>query len=199
MNKRGLSLVEIIVAMFVMSMLLVVSVNVFIPAMRAWSDGQKRSELGQSLLVTTSWLGDDVVRSAPDSMRLSDEGIFGMRCALGQQESFENEFKEMVGYWVSEKSLYRADKTVDATGSGPPLLTLEDVAAFESSRKVGSGLEVFEVKVVQPWRMEVRLVVEKEGRSAEIRAGFSSIYAPFDPNVKEKDLEHQQPPEEPSP
>ena len=43
--------------------------------------------------------------------------------------------------------------------------------------------------------MEVHLVVEKEGRSAEIRAGYSSMYAPFDPNVKEKDLEHQPEPE----
>ena len=106
MKNRGLSLIEIVVATFVMSMLLVVSVKVLIPALRAWTDGQKRSEVGQSLLVTSSWIGDDVIRSAPESMIVTeDEGIFGMRCALGQQESFENEFRELVAYWVDEKTL----------------------------------------------------------------------------------------------
>jgi type II secretory pathway component PulJ len=192
MKNRGLSLIEIVVATFVMSMLLVVSVKVLIPALRAWTDGQKRSEVGQSLLVTSSWIGDDVIRSAPESMIVTeDEGIFGMRCALGQQESFENEFRELVAYWVDEKTLYRADKTLDSGGTGPPELLLEDLETFESKRRVGSGIETFEVNVVHPWRMEVHIVVEKDGRSAEIRTGFSSIYAPFDPNTKEKDLEHQ--------
>jgi type II secretory pathway component PulJ len=192
MTRRGVTLVEIVVATFVMSMLLVVSVKVFIPAMRAWSDGQKRSEVGQSLLVTTSWLGDDVVRSAPDSMELTEEGILGMRCALGQQESFENEFKELVAYWIVEKVMYRADKTLETAGTGPPVLTLVDLETFESTRRVGSGVEVFEVEVVQPWRMEIHLVVEKDGRSAEIRTGFSSMYAPFDPNTKEKELAEEE-------
>jgi hypothetical protein len=187
-RRRGITLVEIVVASFVMSILLTVMVKVLIPALRAWSDGQKRSEVGQSLLVTTSWLGDDIVRSAPDSIALNEEGILGMRCALGQQESFENEFKEVVAYWIVEKELYRADNTLDASATGPPVLTLPQLEGFETKRRVGSGVEVFEVTVVAPWRVEVHLVVEKEGRSAEIRSGFSSIYAPFDPNTKEKEL-----------
>ena len=194
MKRRGLSLVEIVVATFVMSILLVVSVKILIPALHAWSDGQKRSEVGQSLLVTTSWIGDDVVRSAPDSMELTEEGILAMRCALGQQESFENEFRELVAYWVSEKVMYRADDTQDAGGTGPPMLMMDDLEAFESTRRVGSGVEVFEVDVVQPWRMEIHLVVTKDERSAEIRTGFSSMYAPFDPNTKEKDMEEPETP-----
>ncbi|MCA9775669.1 MAG: prepilin-type N-terminal cleavage/methylation domain-containing protein [Candidatus Eremiobacteraeota bacterium] len=185
---RGITLVEIVVASFVMSILLTVMVKVLVPALRAWSDGQKRSEVGQSLLVTTSWLGDDIVRSAPDSLSVNEEGILGMRCALGQQESYENEFKEVVAYWIVEKELYRADKTLDESASGAPLLTLEELQSFESKRRVGSGVEVFEVTAVTPWRVDVHLVVEKDGRSAEIRTGFSSMYAPFDPNTKEKEL-----------
>lgn len=196
MNRRGITLVEIVVATFVMSLLLVVSVKVFIPAMRAWTDGQKRSEVSQSLLVTTAWLGDDVSRSSPESLELTDEGILGMRCALGQQESFENEFKELVAYWLVDKTLYRADKTVDG-GSGPPALTLIDLETFESTRKVGSGVEVFEVTVVNPWRLEAHLVVEKDGRSAEIRTGYSSMYAPFDPNTKEKEMGSEEDPTAP--
>lgn len=188
LRRRGITLVEIVVASFVMSILLTVMVKVLIPALRAWSDGQKRSEVGQSLLVTSSWLGDDIVRSAPDSIILNDEGILGMRCALGQQESYENEFKEVVAYWVVDKELYRADNTLDASATGAPVLTLPQLEEFESKRRVGSGVEVFEVTVVAPWRVEVHLIVEKEGRSAEIRSGFSSIYAPFDPNTKEKEL-----------
>lgn len=182
-------MVEIVVASFVMSILLTVMVKVLIPALRAWTDGQRRSEVGQSLLVTSSWLGDDIVRSAPDSVALNEEGILGMRCALGQQESHENEFKEVVAYWIVDKALYRADNTLDASASGAPMLTLAQLDDFETKRRVGSGIEVFEVKVVAPWRVEVHLLVEKEGRTAELRTGFSSIYAPFDPNTKEKELE----------
>lgn len=190
MKKRGVTLVEVLVGFFLTSVLLTVLLTVLVPAMRAWTDGQKRSELGQSLLVTTSWLGDDIVRSAKDSISLNDQGMLIMRCALGQQDSHENEFNETVVYWIEGKELFRADKSTSGSGSGSPEITPEDLETFDSQRKVASGVEVFEVNVVKPWRVDLYMKVEKNGRSAEIRTGYSSIYAPLDPN-KATELEEE--------
>lgn len=186
--KRGLTLVEIVVASFLLSLLLAVAVKVMIPALRAWTEGQKRSEVSQGLLVTANWVGDDVQRSAPDSIKMNDEGVLVMRCALGQQADHTNEFDQMVAYWAEDGELYRASETLAPGGSGPPEITLTDLAALKSRRRVASDLEEFEVTVVQPWRIDLYMKLKRDERVGEIRTSFSSMYAPFDPKVVEEDL-----------
>lgn len=192
-RTRGLTLAEVLVASFVFSLLMGVAFKVLIPALRAWSDGQRRSEVSQSLLVTANWLGDDIVRSSPDSIQMTADGILVMRCALGQQADHNNEFDQLVAYWEDKGDLFRGSRTLPPGSSGPPSLSPEDLNSLESKRRVGSNLELFEVQVTQPWRADVHLKVLKEGRKGEIFTSFSSMYAPFDPNVVEEDRSKPEP------
>lgn len=190
---RGITLVEVVVASFVFSLLMTVAIKVLIPALNAWSDGQKRSEVSQSLLLTANWLGDDVVRSSPDSIQTTDEGLLVMKCALGQQADHTNEFKELVVYWEENGDLFRGDKTLATPGAGPTTIARDELDTLESKRRIASDLELFEVTVVQPWRVELHLRVLRDGRQGEIRTSFTSMYAPFDPNIVEEDLAQPEP------
>lgn len=183
---RAVTLVEVVVASFVISILLAVAVQVLIPAMRAWGDGQKRSELSQGLLVTANWIADDVLRCSPNSLDLTDQGVLVMRTSRGLHDDDKNNFSEVVAYWVAEGTLYRGNRD-DGAGinTGPPPLTLADVGNLRGKRRVASGVTTFEVEVVQPWRIDLHLVVERGGRRAEIQTSYSSMYAPFDPNLAE--------------
>lgn len=154
-------------------------VTIFIPALRAWTDGQKRSEVGQGLLVSTGWLREDVVRSSPGSLKLTDEGVLVMKCALGQTVDHNNPFSQQVAYWREDDDLFRATLTlVDPDTEAIP--SLADVRAWPDRRRVAGHLTEFLVTIPNGWRLELQLAVEKEGRKGEIRTGFSSIYAPFD-------------------
>lgn len=192
-RSRGVTLAEVLVASFVFSLLMAVAFKVLVPALRAWSDGQRRSEVSQSLLVTANWLGDDIVRSSPDSIQKTPEGILVMRCALGQQTDHNNEFDQLVAYWEENGDLFRGSKTLPPGSTGPPQLTLADLDSLESKRRVGSSLDLFDITVTQPWRVDVHLKVLKEGRKGEILTSFSSMYAPFDPNVVEEDMSKPEP------
>ena len=196
--QKGATLIEVIVAAFVISILLTVAVQVFVPAMRAWGDGQKRSEVTQGLLVTSNWIADDIQRCSPNSLNLTDEGILVMRTSRGLGADHTNEFNEVVAYWVENGELFRGDRDEGAgANTGPPALTLTDVGALETKRRVASGVTTFEVNIVQPWRINLHMVVTRGQspagneivndtlRSAEIRTSYSSMYAPFDPNVAE--------------
>lgn len=184
--KRGISLAEVMVSAFVFSLLMTVVFQVFVPAMRAWSDGQRRSEASQGLLVTTNWIGDDIVRSSPDSLTVNEQGLFYMTCTLGAQEDYTADFNELVVYWVKDKVLYRAHRSMGEGSSAPLDLTMDEVTGFNSVRRMATGVELFEVKLEVPWRADIHMKVKKDGRESELRTAFSSIFAPFDPNVAER-------------
>jgi hypothetical protein len=187
-RAQGITLVEITVASFLLSLVLLVTVNVLVPALNAWSDGQRRSEVSQGLMLAANWLGDDVTRSSPNSIKLTDEGVLVMQCALNQQADDSNEFNEMVAYWVEGKELFRGDRTLGEAGPTPPEVTIGELSGLESKRRIASGVEEFKVEIVQAWRIELHLRIERNGREGELQTSYSSIYAPFDPNVAEKDV-----------
>jgi hypothetical protein len=178
--------VEIMVASFVLSLLLMVAVQLLIPALRAWTDGQQRSEISQSLLVTTNWIGDDVLRSAPDSLRVTDEGVLVMRCSEGPKDDHKNEFNQLVAYWETGGELFRGEHTLGSEGSGPPEITLAELGSLQTVRRVAFDLTSFEAEVVQPWRVELNLKIAKGERNGELQTSFASMYAPFDPNIAEE-------------
>lgn len=154
--------------------------QLFLPALRAWKDGQKRSEVGQSLLLTSDWLGEDVIRSSPGSITLTPEGALVMKCAQGQTTDDSNPFNLMVGYWQEGSDLYRSTQVLsdpDAEVSG---MTMADLAMLRDKRRVASGVTAFEVTTPQAWRVDLHLAVEREGRKGELRTGYASIYAPLD-------------------
>lgn len=192
-RSRGVTLAEVLVASFVFSLLMTVAFQVLVPALRAWTDGQRRSEVSQSLLVTANWLGDDIVRSSPDSIQMTAENILVMRCALGQQADHNNEFDQLVAYWEKSGELFRGSKTLPPGTSGLGQLTMAELNTLKSKRRVGSNLELFDVKVTQPWKVDLHLKVLNEGRKGEILTSFSSMYAPFDPNVVEEDQNKPEP------
>lgn len=187
-STRGVTLIEISVASFVLSILLLVAAKVFAPAMRAWADGQKRSEVSQSLLVTANWIGDDVVRSSPSSLVFTDEHVLGMKCAPGQTTDYNNSFNQIVAYWQDEDELFRGDSAVGGTDDPalPPDLLKVDLPKMATHRRVASQVKDFKVEVVQPWRIVLHLELERDGRSAVLETSYTSIYAPFDPNVAEE-------------
>lgn len=189
-KKQGFTLIEVTVASFVFSILLLVSIQVMIPALRAWSDGQKRSELSQASLVTSNWLGDDVLRSSPSATKLTDEGVLVLLCTPGSQRTdHNNEFSELVAYWRSGTDLFRANTSLTSTDTGPPTVTLAELDNFDSKRRVAAGVQVFTVTVPQPWQVDLHLELEKLGRNAEIVTSYTSMYAPFDPNVENQSFE----------
>ncbi|MFA5507241.1 MAG: hypothetical protein WC314_00360 [Vulcanimicrobiota bacterium] len=183
MNRRAVTLVEVIVAFFLTSVLFTVVITVLVPALRAWTDGQKRSELGQSLVVALNWLGDDIGRAAKDSIVLTEQGVLLMKCTPARPQTHEVEFNEVVVYWLDGSDLLRAQKISPDEDPGPPPLAVGEHLSLDTRRRVASGVEVFEVQVPNPWRVEVRMVVKNDDRSAEARSGFSSIYAPLDPEI----------------
>ena len=180
-RHQGITLIEIVVASFLLSLVLLVAIQVFVPAMRAWTDGQRRSEVGQSLLVTSNWIGDDMLRSAPDSCELTEESIFSLKCTPGKQVNHEVKFSTEVAYWLDGTTLYRAQRENDNGETGPITPLLADLDGYDSKRRVGSDITIFEVELKQPWLIELHLKCDKEGRSSEIKTGFASIYAPFEP------------------
>lgn len=187
-RPRGVTLIEISVASFVLSILLLVAAKVFAPAMRAWADGQKRSEVSQSLLVTANWIGDDVVRSSPGSLVYTAEQVLGMKCSLGQSKDENNPFNQVVAYWREKDELFRGDDIVTGVDDPalPPNLTKADLPKMATHRRVSSQVKDFGVEVVQPWRIVLHLQLERDGRSAVLETSYSSIYAPFDPNIAEE-------------
>lgn len=184
-KRQGVTLVEIIVATFILSLLLTVVIQVMLPALRAWSEGQKRSEVTQGALVTATWLGDDVLRSSPNSMLVNDEGILVMRCASGQQVDHTNDFNQLVAYWREGEDLYRADTVLTTAVSGPANVTLAEVADFDTRRRVASGVTTFDIDLTRPWRLDLDLELQKGGRRAGIQTSFTSMYTPFDTNLAE--------------
>lgn len=185
-RPRGLSLIEVLVASTLALLALGLCLTLFFPALRAWKDGQKRSEVGQSVLMTSTWFGDDVIRSSPGSIQVTPEGIVVMKCALGQTVSHENPFSQSVAYWQEGGALYRTTKTLADSETAPPS-TLAELQALPDRRRVASGVTSFEVVVnpEQPWLVSLALEVEKEGRKGAISTGYSSIYAPSDREVLE--------------
>ncbi len=186
---RAFTLIEIMVASSLALVVLLVVVQLFIPALRAWTDGQQRSEIGQNLLITTQWMGDDISRSAPGSARLTDEGVLVMKCALGQTVDHSNPFSEFVTYWRDDDVLYRSTQTLGSSEDPLPSASLADLAALPDRRKIASGLTAFDVTFPREWRVELHLAMKKLERTGEIQTAFSSIYAPFDIATAELDAQ----------
>lgn len=184
MKNRGFTLIELIVASTLALLVLLLGFQLFLPAMRAWTDGHKRSEVSQGLLVTSKWVGDDVLRSAPGSLKLSSEDVLSMKCSLGQTDGQDNKFDQFVVYWVDQGELYRGHQIVP-DDQPDPSVALADLSNLEGRRRVASDVTSFEVTLPQSWRVELHLGVDKLGRTGELRTSFSSIYAPFDLEIAE--------------
>lgn len=180
-HESGVTLVELMVASVLALLILSLVVQLFFPAMRAWSDGQKRSEVGQSVLMTSTWIGDDVVRSSPGSVSLTPEGTLVMKCALGQTTDHSNPFSQLVAYWRDQGNLYRSAQTLSDPETLPPT-TLTALRTVTDKRRVASGVTKFEISLnpEEPWVVGLLLEVEKEGRKGSIATSYSSIYAPAD-------------------
>lgn len=195
---RGITLVEITVASFVMSILLAVAVKVLVPAMRAWGDGQKRSEASQSALVTANWIGDDMLRSSPGSVEVTPEGILVMKCTPGQTHDHTTAFSNAVAYWLEGTELFRGSQDLSALPDDepgkPPSITIADAVKLDSKRKIASHVRAFQPAVVQPWRITLNIEIDRGGRTVVINTSFSSIYAPFDPNLAEEQKELEEAP-----
>lgn len=187
---RGFTLIELMVASTLALVVLTLVIQLFIPALRAWSDSQRRSEVGQNLLVTTSWLGEDVVRCSPGSLKLTPEGALVMRCAMGQTVDHNNPFSQLVAYWLEEGEVFRAT-TMLSDPEAEPAVTLADLKGLTERRRVANQVTAFELTIPQPWRLEVHLAVDKEGRKGEVRTAYSSIYAPFDIELAEANEEQR--------
>ncbi len=179
MKRRGFTIVEVMVASMLALVILALAVQLFIPALRAWSEGQKRSEVDQNLLVASCWIGDDVTRCSPGSIRLTDQGALAMKCAQGQTTDHTNPFSQMVVYWQDQTDLLRATLALDDPDAEPSL-ALNDVRAWSEQRRVASDVSRFEVTIPDAWRLTLNLQISKSGRSGEIRTAFSSAYAPLD-------------------
>lgn len=192
-RQQAFTLIEIIVASALGLVILTLLLQLFIPALRAWNDGQRRSEVGQSLLLSSKWLEDDILRCSPGSLELTEEEALVMKCALGQIEDYNNNFTEFVAYWCEDGDLYRATLQLDSPDAEPSLL-LADLKALKNLRKVASGVEQFEVQVLNGWSAIVHLAVDKMGRRSEIRTAYSSIYAPFDLKIAEANETREPPP-----
>jgi prepilin-type N-terminal cleavage/methylation domain-containing protein len=179
-RRGGFTLVELMVASTLSLVVLTLVVELLIPALRAWGDGQRRSEVGQALLVSTTWLGDDVVRASPGSLKVTDEGALVMKCALGQTSDDENPFCQFVGYWKEGAEVFRAAKILEDPEGEVAGTTLADLKALKDVHRVAANVTDFEISVPEPWRVDFHLAVDKDGRKGEIRTGYTSIYAPLD-------------------
>jgi hypothetical protein len=189
-GSLGFTLIELMVAATLALLVLTLVVQLFIPALRSWSDSQRRSEVSQNLLVTTSWLGEDVVRCSPGSLKLTPEGALVMRCAMGQTVDHNNPFSQLVAYWLEAGEVFRASTMLSDPEAEPPV-TLAELKGLPEQRRVANQVTAFELTIPQPWRLEVRLALDKEGRRGEIRTSYSSIYAPFDIELAEANEERQ--------
>lgn len=198
-SRRGVTLVEITVASFLLTLLLTVAVKVFIPAMKSWADGQKRSEASQSALVTANWIGDDMLRSSPGSVQLTPEKILVMKCAPSQTKDHTNTFSQAVAFWLDGSTLYRGSQDLtslpDDDPGAPPAVGVADLLKLDAKRKLSENVGAFDAEVVQPWRIVLRMKIDRGGRTVALETSYSSIYAPFDPNIAEaqNDLDNPAP------
>ena len=180
--RGGITLVELMVASTLALLVLGLTVQLLVPALRAWTDGQKRSEVGQSVLMTTTWIGDDVVRSSPGSVLLTPEGTLVLKCALGQTIDHNNPFSQLIAYWQEDGNLYRTAQNLSDPDAVLPPTTIADLKNLPDKRRVASGVTKFEVALNPdtPWLVGLTLEVEKEGRKGAIVTSYSSVYAPSD-------------------
>lgn len=181
-SKVGFTLVEVLVASTLALLVLTLTIRLLIPALRAWSDGQRRSEVSQSVLMTSGWIGDDVTRAAPNSISLTPEGSLVMRCSRGQTVDHTNPFSELVVYWQEQGQLYRTVQQLNEGEDELPLTTIAALAAVPDRRRVASGVTKFEIELnpETPWLVGLALEVDRLGRKGAILTSFSSIYAPAD-------------------
>lgn len=184
--KRGFTLIELVIASALALVALLVGFQLFVPALKAWSDGQKRSEVSQGLLVTSNWIGDDVLRSSPGSLVVTPEGALVMRTSLGQRDSGVAQFDQFVVYWVREGDLFRSHQALGDSDPEPSTFGA-DLDALPGKRRLSSNVTDFEPVVLQDWQISLYLAVNKLGRRGEIRTAFTSIYAPFDLEIAEID------------
>ncbi len=185
-HRGGFTLVELIVASTLALVVLLVGFQLFLPAMRAWTDGQKRSEVSQGLLVTTNWIGDDVLRSSPGSLGVTPEGALFMRSSQGQRDSGETRFDQFVVYWVSEGELFRSYQTLNENDPLPSTAA-SVLNSLPNKRRLSSNVTRFTATVVRDWQVNLYLAVDKLGRQGEIRTAFTSVYAPFDLEIAEEE------------
>ncbi len=119
-----------------------------------------------------------------------------MKCTPGQTSSHVTAFSDAVAYWLEGEELYRGSQDLsalpDEDPARPPSITIAEVIDLHSKRKIASKVKTFEAKVVVPWRLTLNIEIDRGGRTVAIRTAYSSIYAPFDPNLAEKQKEFEE-------
>ena len=181
MRTRGTTLVEVMVASALLSLLLLVSAKLFIPAVRAWERQQKETERTQGLLVAINWLEKDLGLAQLGSVSFQDNTVLTLVKSKAQVEGQQNPFRVRVIYTLSEGSLFRFQQEFE------PKDKLESlVVPTEKGLPIARNIVRFVIQTPQDWLTEVTIASRVGGRESEIVTAVTSAYAPLDAAIEER-------------
>lgn len=143
MRPRGLTLAEVLVAGALLTVTAALVALVLRPGLQAWTRGQARAEVQQSVLVASRWLEADVQRAAPRSFHL-DQGRLSM-ATPGPEPAYDASgsllWSQRVMYWLDQQGrLRRQTEDLPATPEEPEPRGL---LPSPQARVVARDLEVF--------------------------------------------------------
>ncbi len=170
MSQRAWSLLELVVAAALLSLVLLVATMVFRPALRSWTEGQQRSEAQQVVAVTSRWLESDVVAARPDSLGWQQDQLLLARAdEPPRYDSFGWPlYDRVVSYWLDEEgALHRQLASLPADTEPAPL------ARDPSSRVVARHLVTFDCEV-RGSLLLLKLESDQLGNRCRLETSFSS-------------------------
>ncbi len=175
----GVSLIEVVVAASLSSLLLVLVLGLFAPALRAWSTGQQAAEGQQQLLMVARKLGGDIGQSVPRTLTFTPEREFAFQALHAFRDSAAEEGSDMkIVYACPEGELWRRVEPSSAEEALVPLRILPGV----QRQKLASGVVLFELRLESPWSCSVRLHYKRSERQYSLITAYSSRYAPLQPS-----------------
>ncbi|MBI3928956.1 MAG: prepilin-type N-terminal cleavage/methylation domain-containing protein [Armatimonadetes bacterium] len=126
-DRRGFSLVEVVVASGLLGLLTLVLALLLTPGLRIWNLSQTRSEAEQAMMLAEGHLGEELMETAPSSVQtVDDPGLSALSFLSPGSNPVEAydpitgapTWRQLVVYYLSSGTLYRKQWQ---TGSTPPL------------------------------------------------------------------------------
>ena len=177
-RNRGLSLVEVLVAAGLLSLILLVSAQVFVPSIRAWRRQQKQTESTQNSLVAINWLESDLSLSKPTSVSFENNTTLRLIKSQPQPEPGQSPFRIRVTYILAEGTLYRSQQEFDPE--------TQEVLPEVPGLPIANSVEKFLVRTPQAWITDIEFKTNMGGQVNEIQTAITSVYAPFDAALEQK-------------
>lgn len=187
MNRRAVSLLEVLIAAALILTVLAVAVKVFVPAVETWNTGQQRSTAQQQVFVAARWLRTDIEKALPGSFRWQDErlSMLGPGDPLEYDDFGRPRWREVISYYLDDQDRLRRQTEALPDDADPRDAVPGPIDP--EARVISREMETFEVEVQASWRLLYRLSSTSGESSCALETETATRLAPID--LKDDELQ----------